>query len=169
MVSVVNCRSAHRCNSSYCFACTWRYSLSQANRILSHQPRRIHAFNLTHISLGGAAFRQQRKSLHNSICYQRRQSRWWGGFGMWGWRNSAALRGIVILGSIPPPEFQRAVQRHGALELREIVPQAVREEVYRAACATSSAESGRYQTVKVSIEPLRWLRHVAQVSNGHHQ
>ncbi|WP_306222527.1 hypothetical protein [Bosea beijingensis] len=105
-----------------------------------------------------SAFSQLRRSLHNSFGYQRRHSRWWKSVGLWAWWTGIGLHGLVELGSITAHEFVSALRHHGDVRLRPIAIEAVRTEVYRAAQSISpfqrSDAAGRYQPVKISIEPV---------------
>jgi hypothetical protein len=96
--------------------------------------------------------------MHNIVAYRRRQSRWWRSVGIWGWWDGTSLRGIVSLGSITSTEFISALRRHGEIRLRPIGAENIRTEVYAAAMSISAAsgprEIGRYQRVKIAIEPV---------------
>ncbi|MBN9471066.1 MAG: hypothetical protein J0J10_20055 [Bosea sp.] len=103
-------------------------------------------------------FSHWRKSVHNSVAHQRRQSLWWRGVGLWGWWNGVDLRGIVELGSIAPTEFISALRRLGEVSLRPLEIGNVRTEVYRTARSVSTVPkadaAGRYQPLKIAIEPV---------------
>ncbi|WP_377846786.1 hypothetical protein [Bosea sp. UC22_33] len=105
-----------------------------------------------------SAFEQRRKSIHNSVGYRRRQSRWWSSVGLWAWWNGIDLHGLLELGSITTTEFVSALRQHGDVRLRPIAIETVRIEVYRAAQSVSPSQrsdaAGRYQPVKISIEPM---------------
>ena len=152
------CCSGHRCCSIDCASCAWRYSLAVARRILACEPRSLHAARIIRAASSPAEFGQLRKSLHNSICYRRRHSRWWRSVGIWGWWNGTSLHGLVELGSITATEFVSALQRQGDIHLRSIATEAARAEVYRAARSVSASQrsdaGGRYQSVKIAIEPV---------------
>ncbi len=103
-----------------------------------------------------------RKSLHNLFGYRRRHSRWWRGVGLWGWWSGIGLHGLIELGSITANEFVSALRRHGDVRLRPITIGTVRTEVYTAACSVSATATvdgkGRYQPLKVAIEPVTTTR-----------
>lgn len=108
------------------------------------------------------AFRRWRTSLHNGIAYRRRQSRWWRGVGAWGWWDGHRLRGVVSIGSVTETEFVSALRRLGDVHLRPLDTANVRTEVYRAARSASTVAgmdaTGRYQPLKVAIEPVTITR-----------
>lgn len=152
------CRSSSRCASVACEACRWRYSLRIARRIEAHGPRKLLAFEIACSTVDAAEFLRWRTSMHNIVAYRRRQSRWWRSVGIWGWWDGTSLRGIVSLGSITSTEFISALRRHGEIRLRPIGAENIRTEVYAAAMSISAAsgprEIGRYQRVKIAIEPV---------------
>lgn len=156
------CHSSSRCTSILCEACSWRYSLRIARRIQAHDPRQLHALQAASSIPGPSAFRSLRRSLHNSICYRRRHSRWWRRVGIWGWWDGTGLHGLVELGSITAIEFVSALQRQGDIHLRPLGTANVRTEVYRAARSASTVAgldaTGRYQPLKVAIEPVTTTR-----------
>lgn len=155
---VRRCCSAHRCCSIACATCAWRYSLPVTRRILSSEPRSLHALAIAGAASSPAEFRYWRKAVRNALAYQRRRSRWWRSVGIWAWWDGLDLRGIVSLGSITTPEFMVTLQRHGEVHMRPIAIETVRAEVYAAAMSISAAsfpkEPGRYQPFKIAIEPV---------------
>ena len=90
--------------------------------------------------------------------YRRRQSRWWRSVGLWVWLGNGHVGGVVELGSITPQEFSYGLQRHGTVRLRPIDAANVRAAVYAAARSASmilaGERSGRYQSVKIAVEPV---------------
>ncbi|HEV7334662.1 MAG TPA: hypothetical protein VGO06_01740 [Bosea sp. (in: a-proteobacteria)] len=127
-------------------------------RILTYDPRSLHAVTIELSFSGSLEFLDARKSLHNVIAYRRRQSRWWRSVGLWAWWNGSGLHGLVELGSITATEFGSALRHHGDVRLRPSAIETVRTEVYRAAQSVSpprlSDAAGRYQSVKIAIQPL---------------
>ena len=107
---------------------------------------------------GPGDFRRWRKAIHNIVAYQRRRSRRWRNFGIWGWYVGADIRGLVALDTITTTEFMHAFGRHGELHLRLISDEDVRVEVYRAArsipVTLADQRSGRYQSLKIAIAPM---------------
>lgn len=115
------------------------------------------------MTIAGAAstpadFRYWRKSVHNTIAYRRRRSRWWRSVGIWAWWSGADLCGIIELGSITSTEFVSALRRHGEVRLRPVDIENARTEVYAAAMSVSAlagmGAAGRYQSLKIAIEPV---------------
>lgn len=151
------CCSDYRCCSIACATCTWRYSLSVTRRIIAYEPRSLHTVMIAGAASSPVEFRNRRKSVHNSIAYRRRQSRWWRSFGLWLWSNRGQLTGLVELDSVTAEEFSRVVQRHGAVSVRPIDINTIRIEVYKAALMLTPPDGtpGRYQPLKIAIEPLR--------------
>jgi hypothetical protein len=105
-------------------------------------------------------FQRWRTSIHNAVCYRRRQCRWWRSVGVWGWWDGGLLRGVIELGSITSGEFTHAHQRHGSVRLRPIDIANVRVEVYESArlVARDMIGAGRYQPVKIAMEPIAVAR-----------
>lgn len=72
------------------------------------------------------------------------------------------MHGLVELGSITAIEFVSALQRQGDIHLRPLDTANVRTEVYRAARSASTVAgldaTGRYQPLKVAIEPVTTTR-----------
>lgn len=152
-----SCSSAHRCSSTVCPACTWRYSLHVSRRILACKPRQLRAFTINCPATELIQFQRWRTSIHNAFCYRRRQCRWWRTVGVWGWWDGDRLRGIISLGSITASEFDVALHRHGDVRLRPILIENIRTEVYAATRSMLSIQhgnaAGRYQPVKIAIAP----------------
>lgn len=166
---IKSCCSAHRCCSIDCASCAWRYSLSAARRILTCEPRSLHVATIACAASSPAEFRRWRKKIHNVFCYRRSRSRWWRSVGMWGWWDGTGLHGLVELGSTTQAEFMNAVRRHGGVRLRAIAIEDVRPEVYRAAQRFSPSQrgdaAGRYQPVKIAIEPVITAVRTNQISS----
>ena len=99
-----------------------------------------------------------RRSAHNAVAYQRRRYRGWRSVGVWGWYNDADFHGIVELGSVTTTELIHTFRRRGEVWLQPVKIEDLRAEVYAAACSVSKASTaggkGRYQPLKVAIEPL---------------
>ncbi|MDX3806788.1 hypothetical protein ACXIUS_29400 [Bosea thiooxidans] len=110
------------------------------------------------LNCGRGEFQHWRKSIHNLLAYRRDQCRWWQSFGLWLWSNGNRLNGLVEFGSITNEEFVAAFQRHGMVGLRPIEITDVRVEVYKAvwsiALVEMEAQKGRYQPLKIAIEPV---------------
>lgn len=154
---VRRCCSARRCGSIACAGCAWRYSLHISRRIQAVHPRRLHTVAIGRSTYDPSEFRQKRKSIHNSVAYQRRRCSWWNDFGLWLWLTGDRLVGFAEFGSITPEEFECTFQRHGAVSACPIDIPFVRVEVYRAALMSSlpiAVEHGRYQALRIAIEPV---------------
>lgn len=153
-----SCCSAHRCEKVSCPGCTWRYALHVSRRILACEPQRLHALTVERAITGPHDIDRLRKSAHNAVAYQRSRYRGWRGVGVWGWYNDSDFHGIVELGSISTTEFLHTFRRRGEVGLRPIEIKNLRAEVYAAAMSVSAtataAGKGRYQPLKVAIEPV---------------
>ena len=107
---------------------------------------------------GSSDFGRRRRAIHNAVAYQRRRSRCWRNFGIWGWYAGADIRGLVALDTITTIEFALAFRRHGEINLRLICDEDVRVEVYRAvrSIPTTLADQrpARYQSLKIAIAPM---------------
>lgn len=161
------CSSDHRCALTSCPTCCWRYSLHVSRRILSHDPRRLHAVTIAPRLDGLGDFPGWRVAVRNLVDHRRRQDRWWLAVGLWCWLGrGGAVRGIVSLGAVTEPEFEHALGRRWPVALRWIEIAAAREEVYYACCprviADTGSRSGRYQPVSAWIGPERAALRAAQ-------
>lgn len=159
---VNSCCSAHRCEKVSCPGCAWRYALHVSRRILACEPQRLHALTVERALAGPHEIDRLRRSAHNAVAYQRRRYRGWRSVGVWGWYGDADFHGIVELGSISTAEFVHTFRRRGEVRLRPIEIENLRTEVYTAALSTSATPAvggkGRYQPLKVAIEPVATTR-----------
>ena len=153
-----SCCSAHRCQKVSCPGCAWRYALHVSRRILACEPQRLHALTVERALAGPHEIDRLRRSAHNAVAYQRRRYRGWRSVGVWGWYGDADFHGIVELGSISTAEFVHTFRRRGEVRLRPIEIESLRSEVYGAALSVSAEGKGRYQPLKVAIEPVMTTR-----------
>lgn len=157
-----SCCSAHRCQKVSCQGCAWRYALHVSRRIRACEPQRLHALTVERAIAGPHEIDRLRKSAHNAVAYQRRRYRGWRSVGVWGWYGDADFHGIVELGSISTIEFLHTFRRRGEVRLRPIEIENLRTEVYTAALSASATPAvggkGRYQPLKVAIEPVATTR-----------
>ncbi len=109
-----------------------------------------------------------RKAAHNAVAYQRRRYRGWRSVGVWGWYNDADFHGIIEFGSVSTAEFIHTFQRRGQIRLRPIEVENLRNEVYAAArsVATTPSGAGRYQPLKIAIEPVTMKKHAVLSMEG---
>lgn len=150
------CCSAYRCCLIGCDACAWRYSLHITRRIVAVEPRRLYVAEIAGVASTACEFRTWRKAAHNALTYRRQQSRLWNSVGYWGWWNGADVLGVAELGSVATLEFISGFRRREAFRLLPIYPADIRAQVYTATRALSpslDSESGRYQAVKIAINP----------------
>jgi hypothetical protein len=119
-------------------------------------PRLLRAFTINCPAADLSEFQWWRTSIHNVVCYRRRQCRWWRSVGVWGWWDGGLLRGVIELGSITAEEFAQALRRHGPIGLRPVEVTSVRVAVYEAArtVVRGVTRSGRYQFWKIAIAPV---------------
>lgn len=165
----VSCCSAHRCQKTSCPSCTWRYALHVTRRILACEPCSLHAVRMVRATSGPHDIIAMRRAAHNAIAYQRRRYRPWKQFGVWGWYVGGDFHGVIELGTISTTEFLHTFRRRGHIALRPIDCEDLRKEVYLAARLVSSitrpSESGRYQPLKIAIEPVGSRRRTGRVSD----
>src|SRR4051812_5461986 len=155
-----SCYSGHRCNRRDCPTCRWRYSGRVARRILSSDPRCMHAVEIDANLHTLPDFWCWRVEVRNVIDHRRRACRWWRNLGLSVWlSNDGHVRGIVSLGAVTVEEFEAAVGRRWSVTLRDIDSTAVREEIYRAirpgVIADFGLAQGRYQPIKLYVGPRR--------------
>jgi hypothetical protein len=157
----LQCCSRARCYLLTCEPCAWRYSLNISRRILAHDHRRLFAITIG-ANLGGTGeFRSWRVAARNLIDYCRRECRWWRDLSLWGWLSAdSCVRGIVSLGSVTEGEFCGVFGRRWPISGRPISPTDLRRVIYWEALRPSviveaGPQQGRYQHIKITIEPQR--------------
>jgi hypothetical protein len=149
-----------RCGRLACTNCAWHSAGRVARRILSSNPRHLHAVEIEVPISTLADFWTWRVQARNIVDYSRRACQWWRDVSLCVWLcEDGRIRGLVSLGSIAPEEFLGAVGRRWPTTLRAIDPTKVREEIYGVIrpgqIANLGLSRGRYQPLKFQVGPRR--------------
>lgn len=155
-----SCHSNHRCCRPACAACAWRYALRLSRRILATEPRRLFQITIEARLPDLTTFPGWRKAVRNLVDHRRRADIWWGEVGLWLWlAHDGTVRGIVSLGGVTEVEFATAFRRRWPVRVRPCAVGDVRQQVYFAIhpdrADVLEGLPGRYQRVKVAVEPKR--------------
>ncbi len=152
------CRSAHRCNQTTCATCAWRHARKVSRRVLEGWGGPYYA-----VRLGNPAstpLQSLRVEIRNRIDYLRRRSPSWRAFGWVLYQTrDGDLRGVATLGTLGALEVVEAFHAHWPTTLRLILPEDLRQEVWRsmrpAVMPPTLTGRGGYQAVRLAIGPCR--------------
>lgn len=152
------CSSANRCVQIGCNTCARRYARRIARDFQCRSTGTIYATSIAADIDSIDDFRLWRVSLWNVVSYRKSGCRWWRDIHIRVWCcRDGCIRGIVALESVTEKEFLTALGSRWPITLRQITPEALRDELYTVVhpdiIMGDYPDHARYQHRQMTVRP----------------